>query len=107
VDPWMASFSFIDSSGVSAIACDNLWRSRVDACREPRRGGGDKDIISGEPGNTSGSGSGLGARKMGVGSGSGKYKKLGSEVMGSAMGVEGCETQESAFVMGGVADLRF
>ena len=67
-------------------------------------------MISGEPGKISGDGggsSGLGARKMGLGSGSGKYKKLGSEVIGSAIGVEGCETQGSTFVMGGVADRRF
>lgn len=104
-DECVGPFSFTGSR-VSAITCDIRCRSRMEACLAPRRGGGDNDIISGEPGKISGDGggsSGLGA----LSSDSGKYKRLGSEVICSAIGVEGCETQGSICVIGGVADRRF
>jgi len=73
-------------------------------CLDPRRGGGDSDVISGEFGKGSGAGGRSGLRGLGSGSGDEKYKKLGSIVIGSAIGVEGCDVYGSILEMGGVAE---
>ena len=73
-------------------------------CLEPRRGGGDSDVISGESGKGSGAGGRSGLRGLGSGSDDEKYKKLGSIVIGSAIGVEGCGAYRSILEMGGAAE---
>jgi len=96
--------SLSSSTWHGVVSAFSISLSIAVICLEPRRGAGDNDVISGEFGKGSGAGGRSGLRRLGSGSGAEKYKKLGSIVIGSAMGVEGCDAYGSILEVGGVEE---